>query len=73
MRCKEGTQEIPTTVEIQDSFESALATLKDVAGMFAFAQIRVSPLVTLSLYIGDNFGCGFTNPNAVWMPTVFSS
>ena len=73
MRCKEGTQDIPTTVGIVDSLEAALATLKPVVGMFSFAQVRVSPLVQLSLYLGDNFGCGFMNPNAVWMPTVFSA
>lgn len=72
-RCKEGTQDIPTTCDIKGTFEEALASLKAVQGMFAFAQIRVTPLVELSLLMGDNFGMGFANPNSIYMPTVFAA
>lgn len=72
MRCKEGTQDVPTDLGIKDSLEAAMASLKPVVGMFSFAQVRVSPLVQLSLYLGDNFGMGFTNPNAIWMGKTFS-
>lgn len=72
-RCKEGTQDVPTTVDIKGTMEEALASLKAVQGMFSFAQVKVSPLVELSLFLGDNFGLGFANPNAVWMPTVFAA
>jgi hypothetical protein len=72
-RCKEGTQDIPTTCDIKATFEEALASLKSVQGMFAFAQIRVTPLVEMSLLLGDNFGMGFANPNSIYMPTVFAA
>lgn len=71
-RCKEGTQDIPTTCDIKGTFEEALNSLKSVQGMFGFAQIRVTPLVELSLLLGDNFGMGFANPNSVYMPTLFA-
>lgn len=73
MRKKEGTQDVPTTLEIQTDIEAALRTLKPVVGMFSFAQIEVSPLVKLKLFTGDNFGWGFPNPNAIWMPKVFAA
>lgn len=73
MRKKEGTQDVPTTLEIQSDIEAALRTLKPVVGLFSFAQIEVSPLVKLKLFTGDNFGWGFANPSAIWMPKLFSA
>jgi hypothetical protein len=64
---------VPTTCDIKGTLEEALASLKPVQGMFSFAQVKVSPLVELSLFLGDNFGMGFANPNSIYMPTVFSA
>lgn len=72
-RCKEGTQDVPTSLEIVNDLDAALKTLVPVVGMFSFAQVKVSPLVQCSLFMGDNFGLGFANPNAVWFPTVFAA
>jgi len=72
-RCVEGTQDVPTTLGVFDNLESALATMKPVVGMFGFAQVKVTPLAQCSLYLGDNFGLGFANPNSIYMPTVFSA
>lgn len=71
-RRKEGTEDVPTQVGIFNDFDAALASLKPVVGMFSFAQAIVTPKVKLSVYMGDNFGVGFPDPNAFWMPTVFS-
>jgi len=73
MRKMQGTEDVPTNVGIYGSFEEALASLKPVVGMFSYAQVQVTPKVKLSLYVGDNFGVGFPDPNVLWFPTVFSS
>lgn len=73
MRKMQGTEDVPTNVGIYGSFEEALASLKPVVGMFSYAQVQVTPKVKLSLYVGDNFGVGFPDPNVLWFPTVFSA
>lgn len=73
MRKMQGTEDVPTNVGIYDSFEAALSSLKPVVGMFSYAQVQVTPKVKLSLYVGDNFGVGFPDPNVLWFPSVFSS
>lgn len=72
-RRKQGTEMVPTQVGIFNDFDAALASLKPVVGMFAFAQAQVTPKVKLSTFSGDNFGVGFPDVNALWMPTVFSA
>lgn len=72
-RCFEGIQRIPTQLGITTDIKAAMAKTAKVHGMFAFAQLKVSPMIQLLQYMGDNFGMGFANANAVWMPTLFAS
>lgn len=70
LKAVNGTEIVPTSVGLVGGLREALASTKEVAGPFAYGKLVDNP-VRLSQFMGDNFGVGFADPNAVWMPTVF--
>lgn len=72
LRSFAGSELIDTTNLVSNDLLGALNQLTTVYGPFAYAETTRNP-AGLSYFQGDNFGIGFADPNAIWMPTVFSS
>lgn len=71
LRAFKGSELIDTTNLVTNDLLSALNQLVTIYGEFAYAETTRNP-AGLSYFQGDNFGLGFADPNAVWMPTLFS-
>jgi hypothetical protein len=67
-----GAELVPSSLEIKNSPQEALASLMKTYGQFAYAQLEHNP-VKLNLYMGDNYGLNFAEPNAIWTPTCFTA
>jgi hypothetical protein len=67
-----GAELVPSSLEIKNSPQEALASLIKTYGQFAYAQLEHNP-VKLNLYMGDNYGLNFAEPLAIWTPTVFTA
>ena len=66
-----GTELVPSKIGIANDMKAALASLRKLTGMFAYASLKHNP-VQLSMFTGDNFACGFASPDSILMPTLFS-
>lgn len=71
MRTFAGSEIIDTSNLVQSDLLAALNDLITVYGPFAYAETTRNP-TGLSYFQGDNFGLGFADPNAIYMPTLFS-
>lgn len=71
LRSFRGSELVPTSIDTAPDWQAALNSLNLVYGQFAYAKIEHDP-VQIVMYIGDNWGISFADPNAIWMPTVFS-
>jgi hypothetical protein len=65
----EGVTMVPTSLDIAQSAESALASLEPVQGKYAYAAVEHNP-ARLDVFMGDAFITAFKEPGAVWYPTV---
>lgn len=72
LRAFSGSELIDTTNLVTNDLLGALNQLTTIYGPFAYAETTRNP-AGLSYFQGDNFGLGFADPNAIWMPTLFSS
>lgn len=66
-----GSELIDTSNLVQSDLLASLNALMTVYGPFAYGETTRNP-TGLSYFQGDNFGIGFADPNAIWMPTLFS-
>lgn len=66
-----GSELLPTDLELKTSVDAAVASLVTIYGQYAFSQLQFPP-TRLSMFYGDNFGMNFADPNAIWSPTVFA-
>jgi hypothetical protein len=71
MRTFAGSELIDTSNLVQSDLLAALNSLMTVYGPFAYGETTRNP-TGLSYFQGDNFGLGFADPNAIWMPTLFA-
>ena len=71
LRTFNGSELIDTTNLVTNDLLAALNQLTTVYGPFSYAETTRNP-AGLSYFQGDNFGLGFADPNAIWMPTVFA-
>lgn len=71
--CREGLQPVPKTVGVVPDFNAAKANITWEQGLFAYAHVALSPVLSAQLFMGDNFGIGIRDGSALWMPTVFAS
>ena len=65
----EGTYPVPTTINIVPDAIAALNSIKEIAGMFSFAQVTLVP-VRMVPYVGDTFLPTIKVPDAVFQATV---
>ncbi|MES2222819.1 MAG: hypothetical protein V4587_17850 [Acidobacteriota bacterium] len=71
LRAFAGSELIDTSNLITSDLLAALNSLITVYGPFAYGETTRNP-TGLSYFQGDNFGLGFADPNAIWMPTLFA-
>lgn len=65
----EGLSLIPTSADVTASLESAVDSLAEVYGPFAYAEVARNPL-RVDHFAGDCFGFNLKTPQSVFMPTV---
>lgn len=67
-----GPTIVPSSLEIAGSVEEAINNTELVYGEFAFASVLM-PQTKIVGYMGDNYGFGFAEPDAVVIGTAFPS
>lgn len=72
LRAAEGLELVPTSLEVQTDLNAAIGSLREVYGRFSYAKVRDNP-AGLTMFMGDNWGLNFADPNAIWMPNVFET
>lgn len=71
LRAVNGLTLVPGDINLQGDWRSALNALQEVYGEYSYAHLEHNP-ASLYVYCGDAFGLAFANPNAIWMPSVFT-
>lgn len=70
-RCHNGSELVPSTIGHSADWRGALGNLNKTFGQFAYATVEHNP-VRLQLFLGDNFGMNFPEPNALWLANAFA-
>ena len=65
-----GLELVPQDLSPAPGWREAIAQLAEVYGQFGYAVLEHNP-AQLSLFLGENWGLNFPDPNAIWMPTCF--
>lgn len=71
VRPVQGKTLVPMDLNVVSDWRKALDSAEEMYGRFAYAKLTDDPMA-LWLYMGDKFGLYFADPNAIWMPTLFS-
>lgn len=71
LRCYNGVENVPTKIGLGSTIDEILASVQQVYGPFAYASVNHNP-ISLEAFIGDNYGFGIAEPNAIWVPKVSS-
>lgn len=71
LRLLEGLEQVPTRIELARNIDELLASLQDVYGPFAYAAIQHNPVLA-KLFMGDNYGWVFAEPNAIWQVDIYT-